>query len=260
MKPYRFLRIGFVLMVIGLTACATTEGGKNDGKSAEQMKAEAAAARNLGEAHMGEGNLTAALRQFKKAEKLYPDDHFLQYDIGLVYLAKEKYDLAILHFEKAIEINPDYAPAMNSLGNAYLGKKDWEKAIYYFEEVSNNLLYATPQYPLAGMGLAYYNQGEYKEAEKYYLEALSLSPKFDSALVGLARTYLAQGRIPAAIEKLEKAVDFYPESPLIRYELAKAYRIAGNHQRARMEYDNVIRLAPNTPLADEAEKEAKVLK
>ena len=41
------------------------------------------AARRLGEAYLHQGNYAAAMQEFTKAGKKYPDDHLLQYDLGL---------------------------------------------------------------------------------------------------------------------------------------------------------------------------------
>jgi tetratricopeptide (TPR) repeat protein len=84
----------------------------------ELRKNQEEALRNFGEAYIREGAYTKALRKLLEAEKLYAEDPHLQYDLGLVYMAKEKPNKAIEHFKKAVEIKPDYTPAKNSLGVA----------------------------------------------------------------------------------------------------------------------------------------------
>jgi len=225
----------------------------------ELRKKQAEASRNLGEAYYNQENYTAALREFLKAEQLDPNDPFLHNDLGLTYKAKGKLDLAIKHFKKALELSSDYADAMNNLGTAYLAQKEWDLAIAQFKEVSQNLLYATPYSSLSNLGLAYYHKGEYDVAVKYYKEALDLEPKLIHALHGLARTYIAMGKISEAVKALETAIREYPRAPLY-FDLARAYALARAYSKAFDAYQKVIELSPDTPLARESQTEAQKIK
>ncbi len=226
----------------------------------ELQKQQGKAVRNLGEAYYQRGNYTAALREFLKAHALYPDDPFLQNDLGLAYKAKKRLDLAIIHFEKALEIKPDYAPAINNLGTVYLDKQEWDTAIKYFKEVKENMLYATPHLPLANLGWAYYNKKEYSLAERCYLEALDLEPRFINAMRGLGLTYIATGRIDEAAEILERAVKDYPEFAPLYFDLGKIYTLSHDYEKALHAYHKITELAPNTALAREAEEAARRIK
>ena len=157
MKICRTSRIALVFLAIGLFSCSA---------NLELRKKQGEASKNLGGEYYRQGDYTSALREFLKAEKLYSNDPYLHYDLGLTYKAKNKPDLAVKHFEKAIEMKPDYAPAKNALGTVYLDKKEWDTAIQYFKEITGNLLYATPFLPLSNIGWAYYNKKEYPLAEK----------------------------------------------------------------------------------------------
>ncbi len=247
MKTWRFGWAVFVLLAIGVVSCtANMEARKKQGE----------AYRNLGEAYYRQGNYTSALKEFLKSEALYPDDPFLQNDLGLAYMAKKKPDLAIKYFKRALEINPDYVPAKNNLGTAYLFKKEWDAAIGCFKEVTGNLLYATPHFPLSNLGLAYYNKKEYPLAEKYYLEALEVEPKFVNAMLGLGRTYIAMGKSSEAVATLEIAVKNYPDFGQAHFDLGKAYTLSGDYKKALSAYEKVVELVPETPLAREAGIEA----
>lgn len=248
MKRNLVIWIACVVLMIFSASCKTTDN--------ETKKKEANATRRLGEAYLHQGNYASALREFKKAEKKYPDDHFLHYDLGLLYARKEKFDEAIVHYKRALELAPDFGPAMNSLANAYAGKKDWDQAILHYKKVVNNMLYATPHFAYAGLGNAYYYKGNLDHSEKNYLKALSIKPDFITALRGLSETYIAMGRIPEAVEKLEKAVRLLPENAALHFQLARAYRLALEFKKAYRSYLKVVTLAPETPLAEQAQKGA----
>lgn len=238
--------------VLCLTACVTT--------NRENLKKQSETSRNLGEAYYNQGNYTAALRQFLKAEQLYPEDPILYNDLGLAYRAKGKPDLAIKYFKKALAIKHDYAPARNNLGTAYMDKKDWDTAIKHFKEVTQNLLYATPQYPLSNLGLAYYNKGDYDASVKYYREALDLEPRFRNALLGLGRTYIAMGRGAEAVATLEIGVKHYPQVAQLHFHLGEAYTLTRNYKKAFGAFQKVMQIVPDSPLARQAQIEAQKIR
>lgn len=248
MKKSRFLWISSVLFLVCIMSCAG---------NSELNKGQEEAIRNLGEAYMGKGNYTLALREFLKAETIYPKDPYLQNDIGLAYLAKRKTDLAIDHFKKALTLKPDYADAKNNIGAAFLYKKDWDAAIKLFHEVAEDLIYSTPYNPLSNLGSAYYHKNEYDLSEKYYLEALDIKPDYSIALHGLGKTYLAMGRIADAVTVFEKGIKVAPRVPEFHFALARAYALSGDYEKAIRSYNRVIELAPGSPLAHEAEMEVE---
>jgi type IV pilus assembly protein PilF len=251
MKIYGFRWTVSLIFIFGSISCAA---------NLEMQKKQAMALRNLGEAYYRQGNYPEALGELLKSETIYPGDPLLQYDLGLTYMAMKKLDLAVKHFKKAIEIKPDYAPAINSLGTVYLNKKEWDTAIKYFKKVTENLLYATPHFPLSNLGWAYYNKKEYILAEKFYLKALEIDPKFINALAGLGKTYTAMGRGSEAVATLEKAVEDYPRSGQLYLELARAYIVSGKYEKAVDAYEKAVKFAPGSALAREAETEAREIR
>ena len=248
MKHHRLICAICGLLAAGMVSCLS---------NVQVEKQQSEAYRNIGEAYIEQGDYTSALKQFLMAEKLYADDPFLQNNLGLAYLARGRVDLAIRHLKKAIDLNPDYAPARNNLGRAYVAKGDYDAAIPYFLALTENLIYATPHYPLSNLGWIYYNKKEYDRAEAYYKEALDVNPTFINALLGLGRTYLARGKISDSIQTLEKTADMYPQIPEIHLELARAYASLREYEKAREGYDRTMQLAPKTPIAEIAEQEAR---
>ena len=237
-----------LVFMISLLSCAARM---------EQKRAQAKAARELGEAYMRQGNYIEALKELLKAEQLNPGDHLTQNDLGLIYMSKYRYDLAETHFKKALDIKPDYAAARNNLGTVYLARKDWNAAIKTFKSLEGNLLYATPHYPLSNLGFAYYNLGEYRAAAMYYQRALDIEPNFPTALRGLGRTYIAMVKIPEAVSVLEKAVREAPVWPELYLDMGKAYQMAGEYTKALLAYNKVPELAPDSDAAEQALEEIK---
>jgi Tfp pilus assembly protein PilF len=247
-----------MVLALWLAACAGTTpsgpGGSSEPPSGERNKAAAEAARNVGEAYLAGGNLIAALKELKRAELLDPNDHITQYDLGLLYYYRERYALATEYFEKAIRLKNDYAPAINSLGNVYAARGDWDKAIELYNSISEDVFYGTPHFALSNMALAYYHKKEYAQAEKYFNEALSLRRDFVNALWGLGMTYNTVGRYSEAVVKLEQAIKRDSKSAVLYFELGKSYQGLGEKIKAQQAFGQAIQLAPDSPIAADAQK------
>ena len=224
------------------------------GPNKAELRRREIAQRDLGSQYLLAGDSTTALKHLLEAEKLYPKDHILQNYLGLAYMAKNSPDLAIEHYRKALKLKSDYAPAKNNLGAAYLEKKDWDAAIAVYQELTGDLLYATPHFPLSNLGFAYYQKKQYKKSEKYYREALKLEPTHPPALRGLGRTYVAMGRGAEAVAALSLVVERCPEFAGAHYDLARAYMLLRNYKRAKAAYRKVVELNPGSPEAAEAKR------
>ncbi len=242
-----------LLVLVMVASCAPTAS------ITPQDKKKADAARNLGEAYMSERRYTAALSELLKAEELNPKDPIVHNDLGLVYMAKEKLDLAVVHFQKAVQMKPEYSVAKNNLGSAYLLLKEWDKAIDVFEDVTSDLLYATPQYPLSNLGWAYYNKGDYSKAQAYLQEALELNSDFFLARLNLGRVYLATGKLHLALAMFEKLAPESPKNPVLLLELGKTYRLLGDYDSARLTLKGAMEFTEETELALEASRELNKL-
>jgi len=235
----------FLLLIFMITGCASHEK--------EQIKI-ATATKSLGEAYMAQGKHIAALKELLDAEKIIPRDPFLQYDLGLVYMARGKYDLAERHLEKAIALKNDYTEAKNSLGIVFMKQKKWDDAISMFQRIADNLLYATPHYPLSNMGWAFLGKGDLKNAEVSFKKALTIKPNFINAIHGLAATYLAQNQITLARQLLDEAILKYPDEPFLHADLAKTLEAQGLPKEATQSWQQVITLV--SPAESELKKEA----
>ena len=235
------------LIFMALSGCATSHGIPN-----ENQKKIAVAGRTLGEAYMSQGQYVTALKELLKAEKTLPQDPYLQYDLGLVYLARKRYEMAEHHFQKALALKANYSVAINSLGVALLRQKKWDQAIAQFKKISDDLLYATPHYPLCNMGWAYVGKKAYGPAADNFKKAIELQPDFINAIHGLAITYLRQGDLRRSRAILTRAIQKFPEAVIFHWDFAMLFRQSGELNAARKSLQQVIRLAPGSDLAEKA--------
>ncbi len=239
-----------IILISGffIFSCAST--GKVDEK-----KEIAHAEKKEGEAFLIQGNYTTALEKFLEAEKTIPDDYYLHYDLGLAYMAKKRYALSVKHFKRSLDLKPNFAPAKNNLGTSYLKLEKWDRAIDCFQEIMEDLLYATPHYPLTNMGWAYLGKKKYSVALKYFRKALEQKPEFINAVHGIATVRIRSGEPEKAVDRLKKELSRHPGVAILHADLARAYGAMHQHAEAEMAWQNVIEFAPAaSPLIREAEK------
>jgi type IV pilus assembly protein PilF len=227
-----------VFSALLLCACASV---KPQGEQEEKI---AEATRQIGEAYMRQGDYTSALRELINAKEQNPEDPIVYNDLGLCYMARDHMVDAIANFKKAITLKPSYAPARNNLGTAFLAVGEYDNAIEVFKEITQDVLYATPHFPLSNLGTAYFHKGDYENALHYYKEALKIQPDFVNALAGTGRTYLMMNQPRLAIRYLEQATKLAPKAADVYFYLAEAQLMIGSTEQARASYLTVIDLAP----------------
>ena len=172
----------------------------------------AIATQRLGEEYYNAGQYTAALKKLLEAYETLPNDPYLHNSLGLVYLAKGRYDLAEKSFKKALRLKPGYIRAKNNLGATYLKQKKWDEAIQCFEDISENLLYATPEMPLCNLGWAYFHKKMFRKSELYFTKALEIRPHFLYAVHGMASLYIETGAYHEAIAYIHHALEKNPSA------------------------------------------------
>jgi tetratricopeptide (TPR) repeat protein len=115
-----------------------------------------------------------------------------------------------------------------------------EKALACFRRVTE--LEPGNQRGYANIGAIYFQQGKYNECIPAFQKALQLQPNFASySNIGTAYFYLK--RYDDAVKMFEKAVEMNPNQQVPVGNLADAYRLVGQQEKARATYDNAIALA-----------------
>ncbi|MEN9225783.1 MAG: tetratricopeptide repeat protein [Thermostichus sp. HHBFW_bins_43] len=106
-------------------------------------------------------------------DKGSPQEH---YELGSVYLQKRLYDQAIAQMKKALDVaGEDIPPVCNALGFAYFSQGQYDLAIRYYKDA----VAADPEYVIAWNNLAhaYEKKNLYGPSLEAYETALKLDPK-----------------------------------------------------------------------------------
>ncbi|HET7214542.1 MAG TPA: tetratricopeptide repeat protein [Terriglobia bacterium] len=182
-----------------------------------------------------------------------PDNARKEYESGKELLINHKdYDKSINYFKKAVAAYPNYAEAYLGMGLAYTETKQWKEARAALEKaVAANDKDAGAYIALGGLANI---QGKYPEAEQPLLRGLQLAPESPEAHFELARTYWAMGRWQDAEPHAAKAVQLQPNNAGAHILMGNILLRKRNGEGALHEFKESLRLDPKGPLAPATEK------
>jgi tetratricopeptide (TPR) repeat protein len=88
------------------------------------------------------------------------------------------------------------------------------------------------------VGDLYFNQGEYKEAGRYYEAALRVFNGYHLALAGLGKVRAAQGNYEEAIAYYQQAINIIPQPDYLA-ALGDLYALTNRPEQAQTQYETV---------------------
>lgn len=234
---------------------------------------------SLGLAYQWQGDYKRAIENYNRALELNP-----KFEIALVHLANTRaqigqYREAINLYEKYVQIAPsvnERARGYDNLSSVYLKKGDLNRAEkYVVEALKNRKEYVWNSFVIARLRgdvkkakdleeqifvpalfndrgartkrrFEFYNRGyialkngRSDEAIAYFKEAVSLPPpiwNIDSYEDCLADAYLELGRYDEAIAEYERVLQLNPNYPLARFHLGQAFELKGLADKAAENY------------------------
>lgn len=200
----------------------------------------------LGLSSLAENNPSQALQELLQAEQIDGDDAEIQAALAQAYLQKRAYELAEQHWLRAISLSKGAPQYYNNLGALYLTMERFDEAIGAFRKAADNLLFGTPEVAWTGIGYAYYLKRDYPAAERAYLKARELNPRYAQGPLKLGELYYGQERNAEALENFLKATELAPKAALAHYWLGLTYLKLNNQQAARQAFEETVRLAPES--------------
>ncbi len=241
---------GFFLPLL-LLACTTT--------SSSPPRQDAKAHYLLGVSALAENNPTKALQEFLLAEKADSGDADIQAGLAQAYWQKQAYPLAERHFKRAISLSDDGPQHRYNLAALYLTMERYDDAIVEFRKAAENLFFATPERAWTGIGVAYFKKHDYPAAERHYLKARELNPRYAQAHFRLGELYYSQDRPVEAAEAFARTVELAPRMVDGHYWLGLTAMKTRDNPLARKSFEETIRLAPDSEQARLARNYLKIL-
>jgi tetratricopeptide (TPR) repeat protein len=235
-KPEVNLYLGLVL----------TDKGRNDEAIIEYQKAlsvqpdNAVAHNSMGVAFKNLGNLDRAIEEYKRAVSIDKSYYKAYNNLGVAFYKKNFFQEAERYFKKALEIEPEYSVAKKNMDAAV--KKDvvFRETIEKLKEkLKENTLDAGLRYDLAN---AYRNTGQLQEAIVEYRKVIELKPDFTDSLNNLGSVYIEIGDYDNAIRVFISAVSKGAGNDKAHFLLAQSYFKKDWLDEADIEYHKALEI------------------
>jgi len=173
---------------------------------------------NLGKALVQKDRIAEAMDHFQTALRISPDDPDTESNIGAALLQQGDLDEAMSHLRRAVEKWPRHAQAHINLGNALLQKREADDAIAEYQKTL--ALPFDHAESLYSIGNALRQKGDVEEAIIQYRTAIALRPDYANAHNNLANALRQTGRLEEAVHEYEAALKSEPGSILAQNNLA----------------------------------------
>lgn len=239
------MRLFTVVLVLFLTACATTQVNKVDNvKMAEgyYMK---------GVSYLQKKNYELANVEFQRSIQTDKKNKNAYFALGSISETMGKFADAERYYEAALDIDPQYSEAYNAMGVVYSRQERWQDALKAFNKALENKLYTTPHIAYYNMAHVYMAQKNYEKAIEAYRESKRFA-NYDQTIYELGTALFEAGKVKEAIAEFNEGVSLSPGNAYIRYGLALALLKDSNKKAALTEFKKAVELAPKSELAQKA--------
>lgn len=181
-----------------------------------------------------------------------PNDAVLRVRYGEALASAGKEQEAIKQFNYALKIDPKHTGAMMDLGLVAFQNKQLDAAAGYFKKVVDLTGNSTMQDVNQRREVALYQLGqvsmvgqEYEQAIGYFKEALRIRKDASDTYYYLARALYKAGDLDAAIDELEKGLQFDPNFAQARYFAGELYMERGDELLASHHFSKAAAAAPD---------------
>jgi type IV pilus assembly protein PilF len=212
-----------LILVLTLTACASSGNSSLDQPSDERRAAETNAA--LGRQYLDRRQYEIAQEKLKRAvayDKTYAPAHTL---LGVLYETLGQRDQAEHEYRLAV----DYDPADGDVNNNYAvflcSQNKGREADKYFQAAMEDPFYETPAVVYRNAGQCALGMNDLDKAEQNLRQSLEYDAGFAAALLPMANVYYRKGeflRARAFLQRYESAAESDAQSLYQGYQIEEA--------------------------------------
>lgn len=166
------------------------------------------------------------------------------YKVGRWNVRDGNYDQAIRDFKHALELNPENVEARVALGNVLLVQSRFDESRRQFKDViSRDPANKDARWLL---GSVFEKEGKLPEAMRAYERALKIDPEYAPALQAIGRLALKMGAIDSGRKHLLDAARLDPDNSSPYVDLANSYLRERNIDQAIIMYRRALERAPDS--------------
>ena len=197
-----------------------------------------------------EGDINKAIQKFKKYIKTYKEHSIPLRYLGLIYFQLGQVREAVKYMEKAAKAGEEDIATHELLGKLYLNLNRFEDA----EQTYLKILELEPlnENSLEILANLYERKRDRRKSISFF-KRLFIAARKNSNSETLYRSLQKLGAYYYNAHKFEKAIRCYehlrdldPTNPKISHILGDLYKINGNLERAKVEYEKMLRVNPKS--------------
>ena len=224
-----------------------------------------------------ENNHLEAINFFKKAQKIRPNNNFINFNLGKALsevgndleaikyykiainldknhlgswlnfansLSKlERYDEALIHYDEALKLKPDYFELYNDKALILYKLKRFEEALFNCDQA----LKLKPDFTEAynNKALVLYSIKRFEEALFNCDQALKLKPDFTEAYSNKGSILRDLRRYDEALFNCDQALKLEPNCAEYYYNRGSIFQDIGHYEEALFNYDQALKLKPD---------------
>jgi tetratricopeptide (TPR) repeat protein len=201
----------------------------------------------LGELHLLENNLTAALNSFENALEYLPNSARVYSALAQINGQLQHRDAEMEYWYKATQINPHLVNQQGyyKLAKALEQKGKITEAIACYEQATSGSKNAIPAF--FDLGEIYQRQGKLDRAQAIYQQILEVEPTAAKAHYKLGTIYLQQSAFEAAISCFRLTIKYDPDFPWAYRDLVKIFLLTEKWDEAISTCYAIINLVAEYP-------------
>lgn len=190
----------------------------------------------------------AAIESYEELLRLWPENPSIAYRLQALYMEESRKEDALAFWRGLAAANPDTSTPLFYLGvlSEELGALQ-EAAAYYAQIPVDVPLYPESVFRQGGLLL---RTGEIEKGISRLLEIQTVHPEFtgrvENVLVEAAIAFTDGGNHAAAVKTYETLFLLKPDSAEVQVNLGKAYRLAGETEKARSLFEHVLMRYPDS--------------
>jgi eukaryotic-like serine/threonine-protein kinase len=194
----------------------------------------------LGMIQTGTGRYDEAIQNLKSALRLDPVNSDAYRELAKAYEKKGNLKDAESMYVNAVAARAGYWGTHNDFGGFYYRQGRFAEAEKEFQNVVN----LTPDNArgYSNLGVIAFTQKNYEEAAKMFEKSAAIKPT-EFAYSNLGTLYYTLGRYADAAKYYEQAIQMNADDSLWWHNLATAYQVSGETQKARRAFERTAQLA-----------------
>lgn len=178
------------------------------------------------------------------------------FDKGNQLIEEGRYDEAVKVFEEFLAKYPEIYQARLNIGSCFLKKGDLEKAASEFQLVLDKTLQTLGSYnrdvatsirALSGLGEIALKKDDFESAQKYFREALDVSPEDETAAYNVGEIFFSNQKVDDAIKYFELAIQIKKDWSKPYYRLGIVYLNKGDFAKSLECLNKFIQMDPENP-------------